>query len=164
MSLYSSRPHLPVSDHEFEISVCASHYTEITLVLQFWNLLNIGSFFYHFCPVFSFLTIALIIYFICRTQVPIYVIAHNHIFPLFFLQLFCRNGENSRFRSGHTAPTYTCGRRVPRHRPLPYQVSNYHYWKKQMWSKIYPHLISQPAEIGRQDMSYQFTMMGREEQ
>ena len=132
-SLYSSQPHLTVSDHEFEISVCASHYTEITLVLQFWNLLNIGSFFYHFCPVFSFLTIALIIYFICRiinTQVPIYVIAHIHIFSLFFLLLFFRNGENSRFRSGHTPSTYTCGWRVPRHRPLPYQVSNYHYLKK----------------------------------
>ena len=132
--LYSSQPHLTVSDHEFEISVCASHYTEITLVLQFWNLLNISSFFLIiFCPVFSFLTIALIIYFICRilnTQVPIYVIAHNHFFFLFFLRLFFRNGENSCFCSGHTTPTYTCGRRVPRHRPLPYQVSKYLYLKK----------------------------------
>ena len=51
-SLYSSQPHLTVSDHEFEISVCASYYTESTLVLQFWNLLNISSFFYHFVSIF----------------------------------------------------------------------------------------------------------------
>ena len=99
-SLHSSRPHLTVSDYEYVISVCASHCTEITSVLQLWNLLNISSFFYHFVSIFSFLTIALIICFLCRiinTQVPIYVIAHIHIFSLFFLLLFLGMGKTAVF-------------------------------------------------------------------